>query len=167
MLDNFHISGMHSLTKCTWHLVQWIDLVELINSDLQWIESSLPTLQSYTGASNRCIHTDIIHEAEKWNHDEWLDCSFMQPHTLIHKRKAPKCARTHTRTHAHTNSLHTQAALKPSQNFSVSLISSQHKLKTHQERDEKSVIFTYFWCAIFTLTLTWVFLLCPAQQTTF
>lgn len=104
-----------------------------MNRDL-WCRAAVP----YSGTSNGCAHTDIIHEAEKWNHDEWLDRLFMQTHIHTHAWKDKH-------QHTHTNTLQTQAALKPvqwvkSQNGSVCLISSQHKLKIHQETKAQSFL---------------------------
>lgn len=140
MLDDFHITGMHGFTKYTWHFVWWIDSIQLINFDRRWIEISDAALQSHTRGHQMDVHTPTLFMKlrNETMMNDWTAYLCKHTYTLMHEK-------TSTNTHTHTNALQTQAALKPvqwvkSQNGSVCLISSQHKLKIHQETKAQSFL---------------------------
>lgn len=100
----------------------------------------------YWGTSNRCIYTDIIHEAEKWNHDEWLDCSFMQTHTLIHKKTSTQA---HNSRHIYTQTPCTHRLLwKPAQWVRVRMPLSNQQSPQAQDPFRKKQEISHFYLVL-------------------
>lgn len=100
-------------------------------------------MQPHTGGTtNGCVRTDIIHEAEKWNHDERLDCLFMH---------------THTNTQTRTRRFEPVQWIK-SQNYSLSNQQSAQAPDPSGEQEQSGVyLFYFFLFALFIPTVSSLF----------
>lgn len=126
------------------------------------------------GTSNRCTNTDVIHEGEKWNHDERAGRSFMRGHRLVDKKKkkAPEQTHKHTIWHTHTHT-HKQAEHAGCLETSSGSPSHTRSVKSPQAQDpsRKCWEISHFLLAFNELCLStspvlWVLFLNPVQQTT-